>query len=143
MTFVDASVIVAILKEEPGYEELVKRLDRSGGKYYVSPMVRFEAVAAMVKTEIDGKKGKTVNRRELFATARSLVAEFIDLIGARDVMIDARIGEGALEAMATFGKLAGHKAQLNLGDCFSYAAAKSMRLELLYKGNDFVETDIG
>ncbi len=36
----------------------------------------------------------------------------------------------------------GHKADLNFGDCFAYACAKAHRLSLLYKGNDFSQTDL-
>ena len=32
--------------------------------------------------------------------------------------------------------------QLNFGDCFSYALAKSLDVPLLYKGDDFAQTDI-
>ena len=41
-----------------------------------------------------------------------------------------------------FGKGSGHKADLNLGDCFAYALAKSTGEALLFKGNDFSHTDI-
>lgn len=36
----------------------------------------------------------------------------------------------------------GHPAQLNYGDCFSYALAKDYRLPLLFKGEDFSHTDV-
>jgi len=35
-----------------------------------------------------------------------------------------------------------HPARLNLGDCFSYALAKVSGEPLLFKGNDFKQTDI-
>jgi len=35
-----------------------------------------------------------------------------------------------------------HRAQLNLGDCFAFAAAKNHRAALLFKGDDFDKTDI-
>jgi len=35
-----------------------------------------------------------------------------------------------------------HPAKLNFGDCCSYAAAKYLDLPLLFKGNDFSQTDI-
>lgn len=35
-----------------------------------------------------------------------------------------------------------HRARLNFGDCLSYAVASVMRLPLLFKGDDFVHTDI-
>lgn len=35
-----------------------------------------------------------------------------------------------------------HPAKLNFGDCCSYALAKHLNLPLLFKGNDFIQTDI-
>jgi ribonuclease VapC len=45
-------------------------------------------------------------------------------------------------AFEKYGKGRGHPAQLNMGDCFAYAVAKSRRMPLLFKGNDFTKTDI-
>jgi ribonuclease VapC len=47
----------------------------------------------------------------------------------------------ARQAYADFGK-GRHAAGLNFGDCFSYALAKATREPLLFKGNDFSQTDI-
>jgi ribonuclease VapC len=41
-----------------------------------------------------------------------------------------------------FRKRSGHPARLNLGDCFAYAAAKQHGVALLYKGEDFAQTDL-
>ncbi len=49
--------------------------------------------------------------------------------------------EIALQAWRQYGK-GRHKAALNFGDCFSYALAKSLGEKLLFKGNDFSQTDI-
>lgn len=49
--------------------------------------------------------------------------------------------EMAIAAFAQYGK-GRHPAALNFGDCCAYALAKSMNLPLLYKGNDFAQTDI-
>lgn len=35
-----------------------------------------------------------------------------------------------------------HPARLNYGDCFAYALAKETREPLLFKGNDFAQTDV-
>ena len=35
-----------------------------------------------------------------------------------------------------------HKAALNLGDCFSYGLAKALDAPLLFKGEDFQDTDV-
>ena len=50
--------------------------------------------------------------------------------------------DAAFAAFLTYGKGSGHPAALNLGDVFSYALAKVRDLPLLYKGNDFAETDL-
>lgn len=47
----------------------------------------------------------------------------------------------ARQAFFDFGK-GRHKAQLNFGDCFAYALAKAVEEPLLFKGNDFVHTDV-
>lgn len=47
----------------------------------------------------------------------------------------------ARRAWRRFGK-GNHPAGLNLGDCFTYALAETMREPLLYKGGDFSRTDI-
>jgi ribonuclease VapC len=48
---------------------------------------------------------------------------------------------GALDAFARYGEGRGHPAQLNPGDCFAYAVAKTFRTSLLFKGDDFGKTD--
>ncbi len=48
----------------------------------------------------------------------------------------------ARDAWRRFGKGSGHKAQLNFGDCMAYALAKQQNQPLLFKGNDFSQTDI-
>jgi ribonuclease VapC len=48
----------------------------------------------------------------------------------------------ARTAYRDFGKGSGHPAQLNFGDCFAYALATVTDRPLLFKGDDFVHTDI-
>jgi len=50
--------------------------------------------------------------------------------------------DAAYAAFIHYGKGRGHPAQLNFGDLFSYATAKTRGLPLLYKGNDFAQTDL-
>ena len=54
---------------------------------------------------------------------------------------DVRLGEAAFAAFLRYGK-GRHPARLNLGDCFSYGLAKALDAPLLYKGDDFAQTDI-
>ena len=48
----------------------------------------------------------------------------------------------ARDAYQQFGRGSGHPAQLNMGDCFSYALARDLGEPLLFKGRDFALTDI-
>jgi ribonuclease VapC len=72
-------------------------------------------------------------------------ADLDDFLAASNVTIrpvtDTQIAI-ARDAHRRYGKGMGHPAQLNFGDCFSYALAKSLNVPLLYKGGDFAQTDI-
>jgi ribonuclease VapC len=48
----------------------------------------------------------------------------------------------AREACRDFGKGSGHRAGLTFGDCFAYALARELGEPLLFKGDDFRQTDI-
>ena len=50
--------------------------------------------------------------------------------------------DAAYTAFVAYGKGSGHPAGLNFGDLFSYALAKVRGVPLLFKGNDFLHTDI-
>ncbi|MER8902199.1 type II toxin-antitoxin system VapC family toxin [Mesorhizobium sp. M0772] len=137
--FVDASVIVAILNQGPGWEELLKQLSGFSGQVWVSPLVHFEATQALARAGAGPRRPSA----EALLHARDLIDEFIVEIMGESLAIDDNIGSRAIDASARYGKAVGHKADLNLGDCFAYACAKSRDLPLLYKGHDFALTDLG
>jgi ribonuclease VapC len=66
---------------------------------------------------------------------------FIAQAGIKMSEVDAEQAEIARAAFRKFGK-GRHAANLNFGDCFSYALAKANGLPLLFKGNDFSQTDV-
>lgn len=137
--FVEASAIVAIIKREPGYEELVRRIEDVQDQLFTSPMSRFEAsVSLAMQRSLKGKKPSP----EEIADCASLVTAFLTEIKAKDINITSSIGDMAIRAAAEYGKTVGHPADLNFGDCFSYACAKAYRIKLLYKGDDFSKTDL-
>ena len=73
--------------------------------------------------------------------ADAAVREFLDAaVNSRRPDL-RRHGERGLGGVYRFGK-GRHPARLNLGDCFAYACARAYRAPLLYKGGDFVETDV-
>jgi hypothetical protein len=49
---------------------------------------------------------------------------------------------GAVAAFERYGKGRKHRARLNFGDCLSYACARAHGAKLLFKGDDFVHTDV-
>ncbi len=55
--------------------------------------------------------------------------------------VDPNQGQLAREAFLRYGKGRG-VASLNFGDCFAYALAKARDDTLLFKGDDFIHTDI-
>ena len=56
--------------------------------------------------------------------------------------IGSAVARLAADASERYGRGSGHPARLNFGDCLSYAVAKHLGAPLLYKGDDFVHTDI-
>lgn len=140
--FIDASVIVAILGREPGFQEIVRRLASTDGAFFVSPLVTFEASVALARLKVPkGTRGAKPSP-ELLRRARAAVDAFIEDLGAEEVAISPEIGRHALDACAVYGKAVGHPADLNFGDCFAYACAKSLGVPLIYKGDDFARTDL-
>jgi len=127
--FVDASVIVAILVDEPDRADLIKKIE-AAERLLISPLCIYETVVAVMRVlncPMAVAQGEAI---ELVKRARM---QFVD--------IDSEISTIAIEAYARFGK-GRHKAALNMGDCFAYACAKHRRVTLLCKGNYFVHTDI-
>jgi len=48
----------------------------------------------------------------------------------------------ARQAYHDYGRGSGHRANLNFGDCFSYALAREKREPILFKDDDFIHTDL-
>ena len=128
--YVDASALAAILKNEPERAEMIQAL-KNAREPITSAVSIFETALAVAP--LSGS----------CASANGEVVRFVAAAGIAVVPIDSsHMAEVAL-ARDRYGKGSGHPAQLNLGDCFSYAVAKSAGVPLLYKGNDFALTDLG
>jgi ribonuclease VapC len=123
---VDTSVLVALFLSEPGHEAFTDAIDEAA-EAHVSVVSRVELVSVLC-----GKRHRA---------DPALVADFIDGLHLEHVPVSTEQMSLAIEALLRFGK-GRHPAKLNLGDCFSYALAKSRRLPLLFKGDDFARTDI-
>jgi ribonuclease VapC len=123
---VDSSAIIAILMRESDAERFERALDQAP-RNAMSTATYVELINV-----IDRKAGAYLlgNADELLATAMMELVPF--------TLEQAR---WARHARLTYG--AGrHTANLNFGDCFAYALAKATGEPLLFKGNDFSQTDI-
>ena len=136
--FLDASAIVAILGNEADAVGLEKKIDAATTPFFTSPIAIFEAVTAIARPR--APSGRVTP--DLLEGARLGVTAFLEALDAGQVLVGPDIGKKAIAAAGQFGKIAGHKADLNFGDCFAYACAKACRMPLLYKGNDFSQTDL-
>jgi ribonuclease VapC len=123
---VDTSALMAILLEEPGAERFSLALLDAGLARISAATALETAVVAIRRVGPDGES--KVDR--LFAQFRLEV-----------VPLDREHVQLARAGFRNYGK-GRHEAALNFGDCFSYALAKATGEPLLYKGNDFAQTDI-
>lgn len=123
---IDSSAVLAILNDEPerrAFNEAIEQTETC-----------LISVVTFVETSmvLESRKGyEGVRDLDLFmAQARMELTE-----------VDTEQAQLARTAFRQFGK-GRHKANLNFGDCFSYALAKATGLPLLFKGDDFSLTDI-
>ncbi len=129
MIFVDTSAIVSILIEESDASTLLSRV-RQSERRLTSPAVRLEACMVIAT-----RRDVSPARAQHYFDALQLEADLVE------IPIDERIGRLAVECFARYGK-GRHPAQLNFGDCLSYACAKAHEAFLLFKGDDFSQTDV-
>ena len=66
---------------------------------------------------------------------------FLETSAIELVPVTPEQANAARHAWRRFGK-GNHPATLNFGDCFAYALAKTAGEPLLFKGEDFAQTDI-
>lgn len=137
--YIDASAIVAILLREPGYEDLVRRIEAVTDQLFTSPLARYEASVSFARSR-SGKYKKP--SPEVLNDSMAAVSQLLGELSVRDIHISTGIGDAAIRAAAEYGKAVGHPADLNFGDCFAYACAKAYRIGIIYKGDDFAKTDL-
>ncbi len=129
--FLDASAMVAILGREEGHEIFLNVIDEANGPIVTTALALFETAQALVRKRV----------LEPDSACRQIRVWLDDL--EIDVFpIEASAFEIAVQAAIDYGKGRGNPAQLNMGDCFAYACAKSLGVSLLYKGDDFSKTDL-
>ena len=123
---IDTSAMICILLGEPEAEDFARAL-ASDWKRLMSSFNVLEAAIV-----IEAKKGRPGSRELDLLLSRA---------GIEIVPFDAKQVKTARLAWQTYGK-GRHPAGLNIGDCCAYALSKSLAEPLLFKGNDFSQTDI-
>ncbi len=127
MIVADTSALIAIILDEP-------ERDR-----FTASIAAAERVGISVATIVE-------TRLVLHRRGGAKLTKAIDLLLASDrfelAAVDSDQAIVAHRAFVAYGKGTGHPARLNFGDLFSYALAKARGVPLLYKGDDFVHTDI-
>ncbi len=119
---IDSSAIVAILRQEPEAEVFAGAVERHPTRV---------SAATVLETALVLRSPMASALDRLLADGRLDIVDF-----------DSTQLRVAREALSTYGRGTGSPAQLNFGDCFSYALAKVTGEPLLFKGDDFTHTDI-
>jgi ribonuclease VapC len=122
---IDTSAIVAILQGEPERRRFIEAIESADSKRM--------SVASFVESSI------VIESRYGAEGLRDL-DRFLSRASVELIPVDGEQGQLARSAFSRFGK-GRHRAGLNYGDCFSYAAAISLGEPLLCKGDDFIHTD--
>lgn len=124
---VDTSALVAIAFAEPEREVFLSLILQSERILISTP--------TMLETRmvVHGRRGER---------AVVLLDDLLRLPMFESVPPGEAETSAAYAAFVAYGKGSGHPAGLNFGDVFSYALAKVRGLPLLYKGEDFAQTDI-
>lgn len=124
---VDTSAVIAIARDEPERDRFIEALEAA----WPAQM----STATWLESAIVG------DRRADPILARRF-DDLIDSFGVRLVEVTPEQVQVARQAYRDFGRGSGHPARLNFGDCFSYALAHVTREPLLFKGDDFIHTDV-
>lgn len=123
---IDTSALLAILLDEPERRRFNQQIEKDPR--------RFISAATVLQASIvlESRHGESAGRE---------LDLFLHRARFQVLSVDGEQAEIARGAFRKYGK-GRHKAGLNFGDCFSYAAAKLTGEPLLFKGRDFGRTDL-
>ncbi len=123
---IDTSAIIAILLEESEAPYLMQAI--------ALDKVRFISTFSVLEASfvIASRKGDAGLQQ---------LKQFLEFIKVEQKSLTDTQVNLATEAWLKFGK-GRHPASLNIGDCCTYALSKETNEPLLFKGNDFSQTDL-
>ena len=123
---IDTSAIIAILANEPEAPKLARAIQ--------SDAIRLLSAANLLETAI-------VIEARYGAIGGEKLDELLQIAQVDIEPVTAETAAIARVTYRTYGKGV-HPAGLNFGDCFAYALAKQTGQPLLFKGDDFAQTDV-
>jgi ribonuclease VapC len=123
---VDTSALIAIIRDEEDAEAFASAI--AGAPHAaISAANWFEA--SMVAEGRDPQRGGALFDATLAAARLEILP------------VTAAVAARARDAWRAYGK-GRHRADLNFGDCFAYALSMERGEPLLFKGDDFAQTDV-
>ena len=123
---VDTSALIAITFREPGHRELIAKLASASSAGIGTPTLAETGIVLAARLRHD---------------PRDLVVRLLDEFSIDEVPFGDEHWKEAIDAYLRFGG-GRHQAQLNFGDCLTYAVARLASEPLLFTGSDFAETDL-
>ena len=123
---IDSSALAAILFGEPERRQFIEAIEAADSKLISVANWLEISIIIEARTGAEGSRD---------------LEQFIERAGIEIVPVDLEQGRFARDAWLRFGK-GRHPAALNYGDCFAYGLARARSQTLLFKGDDFVDTDI-
>ena len=123
---IDTSALVAILDQEPEAERIVRTLASAPERTLSAANLVEAGIVMQARHGDDGARDLDLLLAKLRVDIAAVTASQADI---------------ARKAFRRYGR-ARHPANLNFGDCFAYALAKDKSAPLLFKGNDFRQTDV-
>lgn len=122
----DSSALFALVFRESGYAEILDAVSQSEWVGIGAPTLAETGIVLSARLGADAKP------------TLALLLEHLDL---RILPFEAVHARAARDAFERFGR-GRHPADLNFGDCLTYAVAKVSGAPLLFVGDDFARTDV-
>ena len=123
---VDASAILAIIFQEPGYENVLDRLLSADNPAAGAPTLVEAGIALQAR---------------LGSSADGMLERFLDELGIQELPFHEIHWREAVDAYRRYGK-ANHFSALNFGDCMTYAVARLAGEPVLYTIRESTQTDL-
>lgn len=123
---IDSSALLAVMQNEPERRQYLEAIEAADTRLISTATFVETSIVLEVRYGADGLRDLDL---------------FLSKAKVELVAVDSEQAHVARRAYSRFGK-GRHRAALNYADCFSYALANVADEPLLFRGDDFVHTDV-